>query len=147
MELPLEGGCQCRAVRYRIASEPVVVCACHCTTCQKQSVSAFGLAARFQKESFELMSGEHACFHFPGTQSHSFTNSFCQDCGTRIHHVHSRFPNLVSLKPGTLDDTSWLTPTFHVYTRSAQPWMPIPDNVPSFETMPEDRSIFSGKQA
>jgi hypothetical protein len=147
MNVPMEGGCQCGAVRYSITSEPVVVYACHCTTCQTQSGSAFGLAARFEKENFELTQGELASFQFPGTQGHSFTNSFCQDCGTRIHHVHSRFPNLVSLKPGTLDDTSWLIPTFHVYTRSAQPWMTIPDTIPSFETMPDDRSIFGGKRA
>jgi hypothetical protein len=145
MKLPSNGGCQCEGVRYRITSDPVVVYACHCTTCQTQSGSAFGLAARFPKEHFELTRGELVSFDFPGTQGHSFTNSFCQNCGTRIHHVHSRFPNLISLKPGTLDDADGLIPAFHVYTRSAQPWVTIPDNVPSFETMPEDRSIFGGQ--
>ena len=146
MKLPIEGGCQCGAVRYRISAEPVVVYACHCTTCQTQSGSAFGLAARFEQESFELTRGELASFDFPGSAGYAFKNSFCKDCGTRIHHVHSRFPNLISLKPGTLDNTDWLTPTFHVFTRSAQPWVQIPENVPAFESMPEDRSVFGGKK-
>ncbi len=145
MERPIAGGCQCAAVRYEIAGEPVVVYVCHCTTCQTQSGSAFGLAARFAKEHFTLTRGELASFAAPGTQGHVFENSFCRDCGTRIHHVHSRFPDLISLKPGTLDDTAWLTPEFHCFTRSAQTWISIPDDIPSFDTMPEDRSIFGGK--
>ncbi len=30
------------------------------------------------------------------------------------------------LKPGTLDDTSWLHPVGHIWTRSAQQWVSIP---------------------
>ena len=146
MSLPYDGGYQCGAVRYQITGEPVVVYVCHCTTCQTQSGSAFGLAARFPKEHFKLTRGALASFEYPGTQGHSFSNSFCQNCGTRIHHVHSRFPNLVSLKPGTLDDAGWLRPELHVFTRSAQPWVMIPDDVPAYETMPEDRSIFGGRK-
>ena len=146
MNLPMEGGCQCEAIRYKISAEPVVTYVCHCTVCQTQSGSAFGLAARFRKEHFELKRGELANFIRPGTQGNFLTNSFCKECGTRIHHVPNRFPDLISLKPGTLDDTSWLNPTFHTFTRSAQPWVVIPGNVPSFEAMPADLSIFAGKQ-
>ena len=40
----LEGGCQCGAIRYRVTGAPVTFYACHCTECQKQSASAFGLS-------------------------------------------------------------------------------------------------------
>ena len=144
MDLPAEGGCQSGAVRYKISDEPVVVYACHCTVCQTQSGSAFGLAARFNAENFELLKGSLASFKRPGSGGYIFTNSFCGQCGTRIHHVSSRFPHLVSLKPGTLDDTSWLQPTFHIFMRSAQPWFKAPKGASTFATMPTDLSIFSG---
>lgn len=142
MTQPIEGGCQCGAVRYQIIGEPVVVYVCHCTICQTQSGSAFALAARFLKDDFAVTKGELASFERAGTEGHFMTNSFCRDCGTRIHHVASRVPHLVSLKPGTLDDTSWLEPEFHVFTRSAQPWVVIPEDAKTFEAMPADRSIF-----
>jgi hypothetical protein len=37
----MEGGCDCRAVRYRMESEPLFVHCCHCRWCQRESGSAF----------------------------------------------------------------------------------------------------------
>jgi hypothetical protein len=42
------------------------------------------------------------------------------------------------VRPGTLDDTSWLRPQAHLWTRSAQPWVAIPEGVPRYETQPKD---------
>jgi len=35
-----------------------------------------------------------------------------------------------------LDDTSWLVPTIHFWTRSKQSWVVIPDGVTRYETQP-----------
>ena len=35
----------------------------------------------------------------------------------------------LSIKPGTLDDTSWLDPDAHYWIKSKQPWVPIPGGV------------------
>jgi hypothetical protein len=37
----LAGGCQCGAVRYRLAAEPTGVNVCHCRMCQKASGAPF----------------------------------------------------------------------------------------------------------
>ena len=47
-----EGGCQCAKVRYRVDGQPVAVGVCHCTECQRQSGSAFGMSFIVPKESF-----------------------------------------------------------------------------------------------
>jgi hypothetical protein len=39
----LLGGCNCGAVRFEIVGEPMTVAACHCTTCRRQSGSAFSV--------------------------------------------------------------------------------------------------------
>ena len=39
---------------------------------------------------------------------------------------------------GTLDDTSWLRPTAHFWTRSAQGWVVLPEGDRRFETEPVD---------
>ena len=38
----------------------------------------------------------------------------------------------MSIKAGTLDDTTWLEPDAHFWTNSKQAWTPIPDGVPRF---------------
>ncbi len=53
---------------------------------------------------------------------------------------------MISQKPGTMDETAWVRPEFHVYTRSAQRWIVIPKETAAFETMPADLSIFAGKK-
>ena len=45
--LPLEGGCTCRAVRYRLLAAPLFVHCCHCRWCQRETGSAFALNALF----------------------------------------------------------------------------------------------------
>ena len=42
------------------------------------------------------------------------------------------------VRAGTLDDTSWLRPTAHFRTRSARPWVVLPEEDQRFETQPED---------
>jgi hypothetical protein len=43
---------------------------------------------------------------------------------------------MVSVKPGTLDDTSWLRPAVHLWTASKQPWVVIPEGVERYQTQP-----------
>jgi hypothetical protein len=43
-----------------------------------------------------------------------------------------------NVRGGTLDDTSWLRPTVHLWTRRKQPWIAIPEGDQIFETQPED---------
>jgi hypothetical protein len=45
-------------------------------------------------------------------------------------------PALTFLKAGTLDDTSWLNPTTHIFCDSAQPWYPIPESCDKFPKGP-----------
>ena len=61
------------------------------------------------------------------------TGVFCPECGVRIYHVLKSAPELVSIKPGTLDDTSWLRPSSFIWMRSAQGWVSIPDDVKALE--------------
>ena len=71
---------------------------------------------------------------------------FCPDCGTRLYHQwftdDGDYPFL-SVKPGTLADTSWLRPGCHVWTQHAQPWVTFAEDdvvfaeQPSLDDMPK----------
>jgi hypothetical protein len=63
---------------------------------------------------------------------------FCGECATRLWGEPARFPQVFILRPGTLDDTSWLDPVGHIWVRSKQAWVQIPDGAVTFEAQPED---------
>src|SRR5262245_47931828 len=47
---PAEGGCDCRAVRYRMQSAPLFVHCCHCRWCQRESGASFALNAMIEAD-------------------------------------------------------------------------------------------------
>lgn len=61
------------------------------------------------------------------------TGVFCPECGVRIYHVLKSTQDVVSIKPGTLDDTRWLRPELFIWMKSAQGWIPVPDGVKVLE--------------
>jgi len=63
---------------------------------------------------------------------------FCPACGTRLYHMPggAAYPNR-NVKPGTLDDATWLVPAIHFWTRSAQRWVTIAEDAVRYETQPE----------
>lgn len=141
MHFPQSGGCQCGSVRYEITGPPTVVYACHCTECQKQSGSAFAMAAVIPQENFRITKGAPAMFSRATSRSKTMECWFCPDCGTRLYHMPgaSAYPNR-NVKPGTLDDATWLRPAIHFWTRSAQKWVTIPEDAMRHETQPESLS-------
>lgn len=132
--LPLSGGCQCGAFRYRITGAPVVFYFCHCTQCQRQSTSAFAESLRIRTSDFEP-EGELAEFHWTVEGGRPRQGRYCPRCGVRIFHDSGQ---LINIKGGTLDDTSWLRPAGHIWTRSRQPWLQFGDEELVYPQGPED---------
>ena len=128
MPAPYTGGCQCGSVHYVLATEPIRVAACHCEECQRQSGSAFGMSMSVKKDSLTV-TGLTKQFTRVADSGNEVTGVFCPECGVRIYHVLGSAPDVVSIKPGTLDDTRWLRPGSFIWMKSAQGWVPVPDNV------------------
>ena len=53
-----DGGCDCRAVRYRLHARPLFVHCCHCRWCQRESGASFALNALLESDRVELTTGE-----------------------------------------------------------------------------------------
>ena len=71
------------------------------------------------------------------TASTNMERHHCAKCGVAIWFSSPEYEGIVALKPGTLDDTSYLQPIAHMWVRSAQPWLNIGDNIPVFQEQPE----------
>jgi hypothetical protein len=132
----LTGGCLCGTVRYTLADgfrfKPY---ACHCTLCQTRTGSAFSEHMLFALASLsitgELDKGE--------TRQPSGAHSSiwgCARCKTRIYAENDSRPGFASLRCGTLDKSAEVVPAAHLWIGSKQPWVIIPDDVPSMEEQP-----------
>lgn len=134
----LAGGCLCGAVRYQVEQTMRFQSyACHCTDCQRRSGSAFGiqqsvLAADLKIEG-ELLRGEH--LQPSGAVAGIFA---CKKCLTRIYTDNDARPGIVNLRAGTLDSSHHMTPAAHLWVRSKQPWVVIPDDAIVMDTQPAD---------
>lgn len=96
-----------------------------------------------KREDFEWLRGEPRKFAMKADSGTDKDCLFCGECGTRILNELSRLPKSVNLKPGTLDDTSWLKPVAHVWVSSGQGWVPIPESMKTFEKNPVPGAIAS----
>ena len=140
MPAPYFGGCLCGATRYRVAAEPVTVYACHCKDCQRRTGSAFGLSVVVPRNAIEITSGEPSSYHAELTEGRVKRGVQCGECGARLWGELQKQPGMVVLQAGTLDDTSWVHPAAHVWTRSSQSWFAFPPGVPVYRTSAEDFS-------
>jgi hypothetical protein len=53
-----EGGCTCRQVRYRLIGTPLIVHACHCRWCQRETGTAHVLNALYEANRVVHTAGE-----------------------------------------------------------------------------------------
>jgi hypothetical protein len=135
---PLCGGCPCEGVRFEVTAMPLLVYACHCTECQRWSGSAFSMSMPVASNSFALTRGQPRPWRRVGAGGVESTYWFCGDCGGRAYGQRSARSDIIAVRAGTLDDTSWLRPAAHVYMRSAQPWEQPGGDAECFEIMPAD---------
>ena len=133
MSLGLEGGCACGAVRYRLESAPMFVHCCHCLDCQRQTGSAFVLNALIERDRVSLLKGEPTPIQVPTDSGQAHLIYRCPDCQVAVWSSYGGCDALAFIRVGTLDDPTALTPDIHIYTRSKQPWVAVPEGVPAMQ--------------
>ena len=134
MELPQAGGCQCGAIRYEITEAPRLVYACHCTDCQRLTSSAFSMGIVVAEAAFRLGGIEPRPLQRTADSGRVNIRLVCPECGTWICGMPR--DGVHRVRAGTLDDTSWLRPTRHIWIRGKQPWITLSDGDEVFEKQP-----------
>lgn len=148
MTAPYVGGCQCGQIRYEIQAEPLTLYACHCKECQKQSSSAFGMSLSVARDAVILLKGQPKEWKRVSESGREVSCLFCSECGTRLFHNPARDSKITNVKPGTLDETTGLSPVAHLWTRSSQGWVVLNEHLLNYETQPSDYSqLFEQFQA
>jgi hypothetical protein len=132
--MSLEGGCACGAIRYTLTQAPMIVHACHCHDCQKQTGSAFVLNLWIERKFVAASGDAPVAFRVPPGSSGQPHDVFrCAACGTALWSKYHAAPgDTVLLRAGTLDDPAAITPDVHIFTRSKVPWLELPKSARVF---------------
>jgi len=138
----LEGGCSCGAVRYRLTSTPMFVHCCHCLDCQRQTGSAFVLNAMIEANRVEILTGEPVAVTVPTDSGRPHDIYRCPKCQIAVWSDYGRRGVLRFVRAGTLDDPKQLQPDVHIFTRSKQPWVRLPPDVPAFEVYYDMKTLW-----
>jgi hypothetical protein len=131
--MTLTGGCACGSVRYQIKDEPMFTHACHCLDCQRTTGSAFVIHTVVARDDFAV-EGDTRTATLPTGSGAGCDLTFCSECGTYITVRYRYHPvPVIAVRSGTLDDTGKVTPQAHIFTRSKQSWLSLPEDAPAFE--------------
>ena len=130
-KFPVEGGCTCRAVRYRMATKPLFVNCCHCTWCQRETGSAFVLNAMIETDRLMLLSGTPEVVKTPTNSGKGQKILRCPVCRIALwSHYAGAGLKVAFVRVGTLDDPNLCPPNVHIFTSTKQKWVQLSDKVP-----------------
>jgi hypothetical protein len=141
-----EGGCACGAVRYRLTSRPMIVQACHCRLCQRQTGSSNAVNAQIEADRVIVQSGKIEEVHLDTPSGYGQRIARCASCKVAIwsNYLATRQGgHLRFLRVGTLDDPGLLPPDVHIYTESKQPWYVIDEGAQAVERYYERETTWS----
>ena len=131
----MDGGCTCRQVRYRLSGMPLIVHACHCRWCQRETGAAFALNALYEADRVAHLAGEPDLVVTPSQSGKSQRIARCRACRVAVWSNYPQAgPAVRFVRVGTLDEPDRLPPDIHIFTSSKQPWLTLP---PGAKAVPE----------
>jgi hypothetical protein len=141
---PIEGGCDCQAIRYRLMSRPLVVHCCHCRWCQRESGASFALNAMIESDRLVSRGLEPEIVHTPSNSGAGQDIARCPNCRIALwSHYAGSGPVTAFVRVGTLDHPDWLPPDLHIFTESRQPWVHLPPDAKVFPTYYDRKAYWS----
>jgi hypothetical protein len=117
--LPMEGGCLCGRVRFRIARPPMLTAVCHCSSCQKMTAGAYSTTLAAPTDGFAVAQGETVIGGLHGERRH---HQHCDYCKGWLFTTFEPEMGFINVRATMLDDPTWFRPFIETYTSEALPW-------------------------
>ena len=128
-ERPLDGRCECGAVRFRVVDAFRYALNCHCSRCRAATGAAFKPFAGIEREKLELVRGANSLLVHGDAE---LNDTRCRSCGSLLYSV-VRDGAYVHVALGSLVDSPTIRPQAHIFVGSKAPWFEITDDLPQFE--------------
>lgn len=137
-EFPVEGGCSCGAVRYRLTASPLSVYNCHCKDCQRYSGAGWSMSMIVPTSAFEI-SGETVSYDRTADSGNVIRMNFCARCHGWMWNDPTS-PEIKVARAGTLDDINWAQPVGNIWVTSKAAWAEIDPSLVNFPKGIADRT-------
>ena len=118
-KLPIEGGCRCTRLRFRLSEPPWMEMVCHCRGCQRMTGSAFSTTLIMPETGFAVIAGEP---EIGGLHGDDARHNHCGWCKSWVFTRSPAAPGVVNVRAALLDDASWFTPWAETQTAEKLPW-------------------------
>jgi hypothetical protein len=136
MSALLTGGCECGAIRYECSAAPIMAGHCHCGSCQKASGTGHASHMMVPRAALRI-TGEARFYERTADSGNTVRRAFCPSCGAPVYGESSGWPDVMTLRAGSLDDPELFRPGMVVYAARAPSWDHMDPELPSFPKMPE----------
>jgi hypothetical protein len=130
--VPIEGGCLCGGVRYRVTGPFLRAGHCHCSRCRKHSGAAVCTQGRVLREHFRLTSGADLVKAYR-PEGDGAVKAFCSVCGSSLFGGDWPDGPEVSIRLVSVDGDPGIRPQYHSYVGSRAPWDEITDDLPQHD--------------
>jgi hypothetical protein len=131
--MTMEGGCTCRNIRYRLHGKPMIVHACHCTWCQRETGTVHALNAMYEAERVEHTAAEPEIVDTPSASGKGQRIARCPLCKVAVwSNYPGAGPAVRFVRVGTMDDPAQCPPDVHIFTSTKQPWVTLPPDARAF---------------
>ncbi len=148
VSVPLQGGCACSAVRYRLEASPLIVHACHCGNCQRQSGAWHAVNALIESDCVTLLSGTLETQELETPSGAGQTVTRCSQCKVAVwsnyHRMSRGLGDIVRfIRVGTLDEPSRVPPDVHIFARDRNTCAPRPEGDRVFDEFYDPLKVWS----
>lgn len=127
--LPLQGGCQCGAVRFELHTWPSNPHVCHCRMCQKASGAPFMAFAELPLTDLVWTRQQPSWFR----SSEAVERGFCSACGTSLHFRY-RNGDKIDVALASLDRPNLVAPEQQFGCEGRLNWLGLLPSLPESTT-------------
>jgi hypothetical protein len=115
---PIQGGCLCAAIRYRITGAPLALSLCHCRSCRLASGAPSVAWVVVRYADFSIESGHPNSFR----SSPHVVRTFCGACGTPLTYQDDDSLDTIDVTTATLDHPERFPPTREIWIEHKVAW-------------------------
>ncbi|MEH8116543.1 GFA family protein [Aeromonas allosaccharophila] len=115
-------------VHDKVLAVPFAADFCHCRDCQRTTGAPVGAWMDFRVAQVRWLCGKPTEY----ASSETIRRGFCAKCGSTLSYCSTQYPEYLTLAITSLDNPEAITPTYHIYTCSQMPWLPIQDDYPRY---------------
>ncbi len=124
----VQGGCLCRAIRYRFAGVLLARSLCHCRSCRLAAGAPAVAWVVVKRNDFAFIEGEPQRFR----SSAPVVRTFCGKCGNPLTYQHQDSPDTIDVTTSTLDMPDAYPPTREIWLEQTIAWQKLNERLQHF---------------